>query len=337
MEGYELKEHFVKKFPVDSDRVHPQKWNMKSFKKIVKVEIVKSDDLEIEFDLIGVPACFANAFRRVLLAEVPMMAIEKVHVYNNTSILQDEVLAHRLGLIPLKADPRKFAFKKSEDDEFSAEDSLEYHLRIKCSKNPKAPASKSGDVSVSQYKNDKVLSKDIEWVPIGDQATNFKSSDVGPVNDDILIAKLRPGHELDVKLFAVKGIGKDHAKFQPVATASFRLLPEITLLTEVEGEQAQRLKSSFSDGVIELRKHKGKIKAQVVNARYDSCSRNVFRFDDLKDCVKISRVPDHYIFTIESVGALPPNTLFLEAIKVLKSKCDTILNEIKAKGDAAFS
>lgn len=41
------------------------------------------------------------------------MAIEKVHVYNNTSILQDEVLAHRLGLIPLKADPRKFTFKKS--------------------------------------------------------------------------------------------------------------------------------------------------------------------------------------------------------------------------------
>lgn len=39
------------------------------------------------------------------------MAIEKVHVYNNTSIMQDEVLAHRLGLIPLKADPRQFAVK----------------------------------------------------------------------------------------------------------------------------------------------------------------------------------------------------------------------------------
>lgn len=128
-----------------------------------------------------------------------------------------------------------------------------------------------------------VLSKHIKWVPIGDQASNFQTSDVEPVNDDILIAKLRPGHELDLKLFAVKGIGKEHAKFQPVgklffgtlqwdiylretlainfnhisATASFRLLPEITLLTEVEGEKAQRLKSSFSNGVIELYKHKG--------------------------------------------------------------------------------
>jgi len=39
------------------------------------------------------------------------MAIEKVHVYNNTSIIQDEVFAHRLGLVPLRADPRRFEFK----------------------------------------------------------------------------------------------------------------------------------------------------------------------------------------------------------------------------------
>lgn len=40
------------------------------------------------------------------------MAIEKVHIYNNTSIIQDEVLAHRLGLIPIKADPRLFEYKQ---------------------------------------------------------------------------------------------------------------------------------------------------------------------------------------------------------------------------------
>lgn len=41
------------------------------------------------------------------------MAIEKVFIYNNTSIVQDEVLAHRLGLIPIKADPRLFEFKNA--------------------------------------------------------------------------------------------------------------------------------------------------------------------------------------------------------------------------------
>jgi DNA-directed RNA polymerase alpha subunit len=40
------------------------------------------------------------------------MAIEKVFLYNNTSVIPDEVLAHRLGLIPLKADPRLFEYRQ---------------------------------------------------------------------------------------------------------------------------------------------------------------------------------------------------------------------------------
>lgn len=47
-------------------------------------------------------------------------------------------------------------------------------------------------------------------------------------------------------------LGKDHAKFSPVATASYRLLPEISLLESVEGEKAERLKHCFSRGVIDL-------------------------------------------------------------------------------------
>lgn len=65
----------------------------------------------MEFDLIGIHPFLANTFRRLMLSDVASMAIEKVHIYNNTSVIQDEVLAHRLGLIPLKADPRLFEFK----------------------------------------------------------------------------------------------------------------------------------------------------------------------------------------------------------------------------------
>ncbi len=67
--------------------------------------------------LVGAEAPLANALRRILLSEVPTMAIERVLLYQNTSILQDEVLAHRLGLIPIpenfntcmKMLPRKIA------------------------------------------------------------------------------------------------------------------------------------------------------------------------------------------------------------------------------------
>lgn len=61
-----------------------------------------------------------------------------------------------------------------------------------------------------------VYSKHIKWTPIGKQAELHKKGDVKPIHSDILIARLRPGHELDLKLVAVKGIGQDHAKFSPV-------------------------------------------------------------------------------------------------------------------------
>lgn len=51
---------------------------------------------------------------------------------------------------------------------------------------------------------------------MGNQKDRFKESDVGPIDSDILIAKMRPGHELDLKLVAIKSFGKDHAKFSPV-------------------------------------------------------------------------------------------------------------------------
>lgn len=329
-------EHSVKKVSLNQTQSSDiPLWDIRYFKKALKMEVIKLNDVDMEFDIVGINCSFVNALRRVLLAEVPMMAIEKVHVYNNTSIIQDEVLAHRLGLIPLKADPRKFSFKE-EEETMTTSDTLEFHLKVKCTKNSKSLISKSTQDSLEEYKNVKVYTKQMRWVPIGEQNTIFKAEDVGPVHNDILLAKLRPGHELDLKLFAVKGIGKDHAKFQPVATVSYRLLPEISLLKDVEGEKAQRLKSSFSPGVIELVKEKGTLKARVANARYDSCSRNVYRYDDLKDCVKLSRVPDHYIFTIESVGALTPDILFLEAIKVLKEKCKRLLNEINVNGKTSF-
>ncbi len=63
-------------------------WSVEDFKKKCVVKIVKKKGMELEFDLIGVDPSLANAFRRILISEVPTMAIEKVYIYNNTSIIQ---------------------------------------------------------------------------------------------------------------------------------------------------------------------------------------------------------------------------------------------------------
>merc|ERR1711881_270697 len=114
-----------------------------------------------------------------------------------------------------------------------------------------------------------------------------ETKDVGPIHDDILIAKMRPGHELDIKLYAIKGTGRDHAKFSPVSTAFYRLLPSISLTKPVQGEAATRLQNCFSPGVIKLEGPNNQ--AVVVNPRIDSCSRNVYRYEDLKESVALEK------------------------------------------------
>jgi DNA-directed RNA polymerase I and III subunit RPAC1 len=68
------------------------------------------DKDEIVFDLVGVEPPLANALRRILIAEIPTVAIEKVGMWQNTSVIPDENLAHRMGLIPIDVDPRLFEY-----------------------------------------------------------------------------------------------------------------------------------------------------------------------------------------------------------------------------------
>jgi DNA-directed RNA polymerase I and III subunit RPAC1 len=165
-------------------------------------------------------------------------------------------------------------------------------LKAKCSLNPDAP--KECILPEDQYLNRNVYSKKLTWEPIGEQATLFADDPPRPVHDDILIAKLAPGQELDLKLLCVKGIGRDHAKFSPVCTAFYRFLPTIELLGDIRGEDAIKLQSCFSPGVIELSKTG---KARLEDARYDSISRNVFLYPELKDRVKLGFKKDHCICT----------------------------------------
>uniref|UniRef100_A0A3B3SBG6 DNA-directed RNA polymerases I and III subunit RPAC1 n=1 Tax=Paramormyrops kingsleyae TaxID=1676925 RepID=A0A3B3SBG6_9TELE len=253
-------------------------WNLKKFQKKFRIDIIQMEENSMEFDMVGIDAAIANAFRRILLAEVPTMAVEKVFVYNNTSIIQDEILAHRLGLVPIRADPRLFEYRNAGDEEGTEIDTIQLQLKVKCTRNPRAPRDSSDPREL--YINHMVYSRDIKWVPIGNQADVFGEASIAPVHDDILLAQLRPGQELDIVMHCVKGIGEAVAR--------------------------------------------------VLNSRLDTCSREVLRHDDLKNVVKLGRVRDHFIFSVESTGILAPDVLVCEAINVLMAKCRKFLNELDA-------
>lgn len=82
-----------------------------------------------------------------------------------------------------------------------------------------------------------------------------------PLHDDILLAKLRPGQEIEMEFICTKGIGKTHAKWSPVCTAYYRLLPDIRFDEPVTGQDAHDLKKLCPMGVFDIEdlgKNKGK-------------------------------------------------------------------------------
>nr|KYP58935.1 DNA-directed RNA polymerase II subunit RPB3-A [Cajanus cajan] len=189
-----------------------------SYARMPRVKIRELKDDYAKFELRDTDASIANALRRVMIAEVPTIAIDLVEIEVNSSVLNDEFIAHRLGLIPLTSE-RAMSMRFSRDCDACDGDgqcefcSVEFHLRVKCM------TDQTLDVSSKD-----LYSSDHSVVPVDfSDPSNHESSD----NRGIIIVKLRRGQELRLRAIARKGIGKDHAKWSPAATVTFMYEPEI--------------------------------------------------------------------------------------------------------------
>ena len=66
-----------------------------------EVEFIERDDRHARFVVRGLTPAFANGIRRAMIADVPTMSIDTVRVIENSSVMFDEVIGLRLGLVPL--------------------------------------------------------------------------------------------------------------------------------------------------------------------------------------------------------------------------------------------
>ncbi len=151
-----------------------------------------------------------------------------------------------------------------------------------------------------------------------------------PLFGDILIAKLRPGQEIEMELFCEKGIGKTHAKWSPVSTAYYRLVPDIKFKKEILNEDAKELKKLCPVGVFDIEDLAGgRKRAFVADARRCTTCRECIRPAKFTDVVDLGKIKDRFEFHVESVGMYKPADLVIEALKKLKEKANHWLDVLE--------
>ncbi|CAA6667242.1 unnamed protein product [Spirodela intermedia] len=202
-----------------------------SYQRFPRVRIREMKDEYMKFELRDTDASMANALRRVMLSEVPTIAIDLVEIEVNSSVLNDEFIAHRLGLIPLCSE-RAMEMRFSRDCDACDGDgecpycSIEFQLNVRCDSDQTLDVT-SADLHCHDHR---FLPVDVAQRALAAEAAGGYDA---PEQRGIIIVKLRRGQELRLRAIARKGIGKDHAKWSPGATVTFMYEPEIHINEEL--------------------------------------------------------------------------------------------------------
>ena len=158
-------------------------------------KILERDNNHIVIEFNDISRQYVNALRRLSISQVPTFAIDDVVVLENSSVMHDEAIAHRLGLIPLRTDLERFVMPRVCDCKST----------LGCSKCRVLLVLDSE----SQDKTKVITSADLV----------SEDDVVKPVNNEIPIVALAPGQKLKFEAYARLGTGKNHAKWQPTSVA----------------------------------------------------------------------------------------------------------------------
>lgn len=172
--------------------------------------VLQADSTRVDFELSRTNLPFANALRRIIQAEVPTIAIDLVEIEVNSSVLADEFIAHRLGLIPLDSKGvNELNYSRDCDcEQYCEQCSVSLTLHAKC----------TSDEIMKVYARDLVAD--------GRHANSVGTPIItDPEGLGCLLAKLRKDQELKITCIAKKGIAKEHAKWMPTSAVGFEYDP----------------------------------------------------------------------------------------------------------------
>ena len=161
----------------------------------ILVDVLERTDERVVIKFNNISRQYINAIRRIAISEVPTLAVDDVVILENSSVMHDEAVAHRLGLIPLRTELHRFVMPQECDCQST----------LGCSK-----------CRVLLVLDSEAMEK-TKIVTSGELLSEDEL--VKPVSRDIPIVVLAPSQKLKFEAYARLGVGKDHAKWQPTSAA----------------------------------------------------------------------------------------------------------------------
>lgn len=254
----------------------------------------------------------ANSLRRALVAEVPKMAIETVEFhlgqiqggaddeneeYESVSSLFDEIIAHRLGLVPIPTDPKLNVYKK--DCPCGGEGCPQCTIMYKLDK--KGPCD--------------VYSGDLE--PLGDPSLKVK-------DELVPIVRLGPRQAILAYAFAELGTGQRHAKWQATSGVGYKYAPKVKI-DERKCDQGATCVSACPRHVFSKEGSKVKVTSE------DAC---MLCYSCVKACkskaIAVTGDENRFVFTFETDGSLTAAQTLQIALEILEKKFDEFRELVSA-------
>ncbi|CAL1707555.1 unnamed protein product [Somion occarium] len=264
----------------------------------VRIQELKKD--KVKFVLENVDLALANSIRRVMMADIPTIAIDMVEIESNTTVLPDEFIAHRLGQIPLVSTNCDEAIRYTRD--CTCMDGCKYctvilNLNVACNEEGKTMMITSNHLEVALW---------------GEEVDQIGKDEIGV--EPILITKIRKGMELKVRCVAKKGIAKEHAKWSPCSAVGFEYDPHNRLRhTTYWFESDERAEWPLSD-----------------NAQLEEPVKEDEPFD-------YNAKPTRFYMDVETDGSLGPQEVVLKGLQELQTKLANLVLGLKQEPEAEMA
>lgn len=273
-----------------------------------KVTLLKRENNYAELMIENITPAIANSIRRAVLSEVPTLAIDEVVFLENNTAMFDEVIAHRLALIPLYIDRETYkVLKECYWDGKRDECTLLFTLEVEA----------IGESRV-------VYSGDLKYEgPLSSMLPKEVKVEVRPVNEKIPIIKLERGQKLVLEAYAKMGLGKDHAKWQPVSVSAYKYKPIIKLIDPTCKGEYEKCASVCPKGVFEVRSGELKVVNPMACTLCKACE------EACPHSIKVRWDERTMIFKIETNGTLPLTEILCTAIESLERKLDELIEKVK--------